>query len=52
VLNHVDKKNVTGIYNRHKYDKQKRSAMVKWDRGLREILTGRSETTKVIPFAR
>lgn len=52
VLNHVDKKNVTGIYNRHRYDEEKRMAMMKWDRGLRELLMGRPEPAKVVAIAR
>jgi integrase len=51
VLNHFDKKNVTGIYNRYRYDREKRMALVKWDRGLRELLTGRSESAKVVAIA-
>jgi integrase len=52
VLNHIDKKDVTGIYNRHKYDKEKHTALMKWDRRLREILTGQSGAAKVLAFAR
>lgn len=40
VLNHK-KRSVTGIYNRHAYDKEKRRALLAWERRLDEILTGK-----------
>jgi integrase len=37
VLSHTDQ-SVTGIYNRHAYDKEKRRALVIWARRLRQIV--------------
>jgi len=45
VLNHVET-GVTAIYDRYSYDKEKKSAMTKWDRRLQVILSGK--TGKII----
>jgi integrase len=48
VLNHSDG-SVTGIYDRHTYDTQKRGALERWDRRLCQILTGEAaEAPKVV----
>ena len=50
VLNHV-KKGVIAIYNRHRYDKEKQTALEAWARKLAAITTG-TEGAKVIPITR
>lgn len=45
VLNHVEP-GVTAVYDRYSYDKEKKGAMIKWDRTLQAILSG--ETGKII----
>lgn len=49
VLNHV-KKGVIAIYNRHRYDKEKKAALESWERKLTSIITGKSGN--VIPMTR
>lgn len=46
VLNHK-KTGVIKIYNRHKYDEEKKTALEAWERKLREII---GEGSKVIPI--
>jgi integrase len=46
VLNHSEQGDVTAIYDRHGYDDEKRAALAKWDRRVREILDG--TTAKVV----
>jgi integrase len=41
VLNHV-KKGVIAIYNRHRYDREKQTALESWERKLKSIVTGKS----------
>jgi len=50
ILNHADRE-VTAVYDRYEYDKEKQVAMRAWDRGLKEILTNlmRTEPKKVLP---
>jgi integrase len=38
ILNHSEGKDVTAIYERHSYDKEKREALLRWDRRLKEIV--------------
>jgi len=45
ILNHVET-GVTAVYDRYSYDKEKKSAMTKWDRRLEAILSGK--TGKII----
>lgn len=47
ILGHV-KSGVVGIYNRYRYDKEKRQAMEAWGRKLNSIIKG--TTGKVIPI--
>ncbi len=49
ILNHVES-GVTAVYDRYSYDKEKKSAMTKWDRRLQAILSG--EAGKVIEMKR
>ena len=46
VLSHADRQ-VTSIYDRYGYDKQKRSALNRWDRKLRAII-GEAAESKVV----
>ncbi|MDA1315120.1 MAG: tyrosine-type recombinase/integrase [Acidobacteria bacterium] len=46
ILNHTEK-GVTSVYDRHGYDQEKRRALMKWDRRLREIVGG-TESAKVV----
>jgi integrase len=39
LLNHKDR-GVQAVYNRHRYDNEKRAALVRWDRRVREIVKG------------
>jgi hypothetical protein len=39
ILDHVDGE-ITGIYDRHTYDAEKRAALLKWDRHVAEIVSG------------
>ena len=40
LLNHVES-GVTAVYDRHGYDQEKRQALDRWDRRLREIISGK-----------
>jgi integrase len=40
VLNHVES-GVTAVYDRHSYDKEKKSALSKWSRKLESIISGK-----------
>jgi len=46
LLNHK-KRSVTGRYNRHQYDREKKRALLAWERRIDEILTGKA-TQKVV----
>ena len=43
ILNHADR-DVTAVYDRYEYDKEKQVAMLAWDRGLKKILVTQKET--------
>lgn len=47
ILGHTDG-SITTVYDRHSFDKEKKQAMMKWDRQLRRILTGSVTGKKVI----
>lgn len=49
ILNHTER-NVTAIYDRYSYDREKRQALLLWAGKLEEIVTGKKQ--KVIPMAR
>lgn len=51
ILNHVDR-DVTGIYDRHSYDPEKRTALEAWGRRVSEIVTGESRRGSVVAFRR
>ena len=46
MLSHVERGDVTAIYDRHGCDDQKRDALTRWDKRIAHILTG--ERAKVI----
>ena len=48
ILNHVEQ-DVTAIYERHGYDREKRRALNAWGRQLERIVTGK-HAEKVVPF--
>ena len=50
VLNHTDRE-ITGVYDRFGYDKQKRRALNRWERKLRSII-GAPAGAKVVEFSR
>lgn len=41
VLNHVET-GITAVYDRHSYDAEKRSALLKWERHLQQVLANRN----------
>jgi integrase len=47
ILNHVDG-DITGVYDLHGYDREKRQALEEWSRKLESILTGRKG--KLLPL--
>ena len=47
VLNHIES-GVTRVYDRHSYDQEKKKALDRWDRRLREIISGERTGRKVI----
>ena len=49
LLNHKDQ-SVSGIYDRHSYDKEKRQALEAWERELSKIFTKDSTKDNVIPI--
>jgi integrase len=53
VLGHADT-DVTGRYDKHAYDREKHSALVKWAEELQRIVESKDETApaKVLPWAR
>lgn len=51
ILNHVDR-DVTGIYDRHSYDPEKRTALEAWGRRVAEIVSGESRRGSVVAFRR
>jgi integrase len=38
ILNHADRE-ITAVYDRYEYDKEKQKAMQNWDRTLKAIIT-------------
>jgi integrase len=51
VVNHTYGPKVTSIYNSYGYDKEKRAAMLKWERRLRAILESRADNGKVVSIS-
>jgi integrase len=47
ILNHSEGKDVTAIYERHSYDKEKREALLLWDRQLKKMISGLTDSPKV-----
>ena len=50
ILNHADRE-ITGIYDRHTYDVEKRHALDAWGERLKEILSGKTGATNVVSLA-
>ena len=48
IHNHTDR-DITGVYDRHSYDQEKRRALDAWGRRLEEILSG-EKAQKVVPL--
>ena len=50
ILNHADRE-VTAVYDRYEYDKEKQIAMRAWDRDLKNILDNQKKTKskKIFP---
>ena len=49
ILNHTDNE-ITGVYDRHQYDQEKRHALNAWGAHLSGILSGESATGNVVPL--
>ena len=49
VLNHAERE-ITGVYDRYSYDKEKRRALEKWERKLRRIIS-EPAATKVVSIS-
>ena len=43
ILNHSDEKDITSVYDRYSYDKEKREALEAWSRRLQVIVSGLRE---------
>jgi hypothetical protein len=39
---------ITAVYDRHSYDAEKRAALMKWERHLTAIVTGRKAASNVV----
>lgn len=50
VLNHIEA-DVTGVYDRYSYDREKRGALDAWGDRLAEILSGRAKAENVVNLA-
>jgi len=54
VLNHVSgtRAGIAGVYNRYRYDPEKRKALDTWAAHLQNLIEGLEPTINVVPFAR
>jgi integrase len=50
VLSHSVGLPVTAIYTEHQFDKEKKSALLRWERRLRAILAENADVDRVVPF--
>ena len=50
ILNHADRE-ITGVYDRHTYDAEKRHALDAWGQRLTEIVSGEPAASNVVPLA-
>ena len=50
ILNHADRE-ITGVYDRHTYDHEKRRALDAWGQRLTEIVSDEVAAAKVVPLA-
>lgn len=51
LLNHAERE-VTAVYDRHSYDREKRQALEAWARRLDEIVSGKAQPSNVVELAR
>ncbi len=51
LLNHAER-DVTAVYDRHSYDREKRQALDAWASRLEEIVTGKQQPSNVVELAR
>ncbi len=51
VLNHIER-GITGIYDRHSYDAEKRRALKAWSQRLNEILSATTAASNVVELSR
>jgi integrase len=51
ILNHADRE-ITGVYDRHTYDAEKRHALESWAAHLEGILSGKPKADNVVPMAK
>ena len=51
VLNHAER-DITGVYDRYAYDKEKRRALERWERKLRRVLSHEANQTKVVSIGK
>ena len=51
VLNHAER-DVTAVYDRYSYEKEKRTALEAWGRKLESIVSGEELDASVVPFSR
>lgn len=49
LLNHMDR-DITGTYDRHSYDREKREALEAWEHRLTEIIEGKKRSDNVVPI--
>jgi integrase len=52
ILNHSEKDDITGVYDRYSYDREKKKALDQWERRLQAILTKQTAPKKVVRFGR
>lgn len=54
VLNHISgtRADIAGVYNRYRYDPEKRKALDTWAIHLQNLVEGREGTNNVLPFVR
>ena len=50
ILNHTDRE-ITGVYDRHTYDAEKRHALEAWGARLESVVSGQAAAGNVVPLA-
>ena len=51
ILNHVER-DITAVYDRHGYDREKREALRRWGLELERIVAGEGQRAEVVEFRR